>query len=317
MALLEQLSAIPEYTNRVNSNINALQKKFNLVKALLSQPLSNDNYNDAFHLFYEIFDVMPVLHNNVSLPIIIRGRPYHKSESLFNEKWQLSYNETQTDKIELGRFNQIKEPLFYGSLPTDEGISQQIMSAALECCKKFFNREHNESTQDVAIGFWKITTPFNLVNLCFDDVHLQYNKEMKEGIQEFLIAIKSSLNSAAAKFIEEFFRFFSKLSRRLMANNENYQVLGPLFIGLRYYSNSINKTNIYGLMYPGAMSAGNGLNVVLTKDASDFITLKKVVMYRFQIHENNKDVSFYPCSDFVDVKNDRFEITNYIASKAI
>ena len=234
MDLSKQLSEKPQCINKVNESVFKLQCLFDDVKKLLNKPISDDNYNSAFRIFYEIFDLLPVLKNNISLPGIMRARPLKKDEILPAEQWEISYNLKNNRYIPLGKFNQKEEPLFYGSLITDEGLEHQVLSACKECCKELSCKYNPPAVQDITLSSWVISEPFSVINLCFDDQHLRYNKELKEGVDSYLHAIKDNFAPRTSVFIETFFRYFSELSRTLMAKNENYQLLGPLFIGLRY-----------------------------------------------------------------------------------
>jgi hypothetical protein len=99
-----------------------------------------------------------------------------------------------------------------------------------------------------------------------------------------------------------------------MDKNECYQVLTPMFIAMKYYSETFNKELIYGLIYPSAMSLAKGLNVVLTRDAvKQFLRLDKVVMYRYcLVKPERKTWIADKCSDIVKVKGHKFRITGYI-----
>lgn len=318
MDLSAELLKNPHYIKRVNESVEMLYSHFDELKKLLHKPLSDDNYDAAFKHFYEIFDVVPLMKLELNMPQIVRGRMHKNGDQLCNEHWQVSYNWRFQHKIELGRFNQRGEPLFYASLPTQSDEIDYIFTCSLECCKELSLEYNTPDVQDITLSGWAIEKPFYVINLAFDDLHLKYNPDLKESVSNYFKAIHANFSEPAAAFIESFLRYFSEVSRTRSNKNESYQLLGPLFIAIKYYSEHINKEPIYGLIYPSAMSMAKGLNVVLTRDAvKQFLRLDKVVMYRyFLVKPEGTTYVVDKCSDIVKVQGRKFKITNYIPAKA-
>ena len=315
MNLSKALNKNPNYVKRVNENVDKLRADFETIKKLLKEPLSDD----ALRPFFNIFEIIPILTVKLQMPQIVRGRPHQKGDPLCNERWQVSYNWRFKNKIKLGRFNREGEPLFYGSLPTQSEEMDYVLTCSVECCKELSLEYDAPNLQDITIGGWEIKKPFNVVILCFDDLHLKDNPELKSQVDTYVNTIKQHFSNEAASFIEEFFRYFSELSRTL--NNKCYNILVPFFVAIRYYAELNNYLNeagenepIYGIVYPSAMSLGKGLNIVVTREAvKQFLRLDKIVMYRYCLvkPERMKWVAD-KCSDIIEVKGRKFTITNYI-----
>lgn len=196
-----------------------------------------------------------------------------------------------------------------------------VLSCALECCKELSIEYGTPDLQDITGSGWMIEEPFNVVILCFDDLHLKDNPDLKAAVDNYLKTIRLHFSATAADFIEQFFRYFSELSRTTTDDNSCYKLLVPFFHALRYYGDhyhylteSTEPEPIYGLIYPAAMSLAKGLNVVLVRDAvKKFLRLDKIVMYRYFLVKPERTTWVADkCSDIIKVKGRKFTITNYI-----
>jgi hypothetical protein len=321
MDLAAALISNPAYVKRVNEGIDKLREHFAVVKSYLNQPLSDDNFDDAFKRFLDMFDLIPILKVKLPMPQIVRGRPHYPGDPLCDQRWQVSYNWRFQHKIKLGRFNQIAEPLFYASLPTESDEMDYVLSCALECCKELSIEYGTPDVQDITVSGWMIEKTFNVVILCFDDLHLSQNHDLKKSVYSFLETIHTHFSKEAAAFIEEFFRYFSELSRTIMDDNACYKILVPFFYAIRFYADNYHYQTeadtpepIFGMIYPGAMSMAKGLNVVLTREAvKKFLRLDKIVMYRyFLVKPERTRWIADKCSDIIKVRGHKFKITNYI-----
>ena len=318
--LAHQLENNPDYIKRVNKSITQVSKYFNEIKGLINKPLCDENFIIAYQRFIDIFDIIPLLIVKLPMPQIVRGRPLYKDDPLCTERWQISYNWRFQDKIQIGRFNRIKEPLFYGSLPTQSEKMDYVLTCALECCKELSLEYDVPDIQDITIGGWIIENAFNVVILCFDDRHLADNPDLKLAVDNYLMTVHKYFSKEAAEFVESFFRYFSELSRTIMDGNECYKLLVPFFASIRdyadkyeYVTNEGFKEPIYGMIYPSAMTLAKGLNVVLTREAvKNFLRLDKVVVYRYKLNRSLSTWTADKCSDIIKVKNHKFKITGYI-----
>lgn len=312
MDLLTELRNDPDYINVVNESYETLNGHFEKIKEILYKPLSDENFNDAAQRFYEIFSKIPLMTVPVIAPQLIRGRPHFKGDPLCSERWQITYNWRYRNTIKLGRFNQEREPLFYASLPTETEQVDYVLSSALECCKEL-SIEYPNDVQDITVSVWRIKERFNVINMCFDDVHLADNPELKRATDAFISIIFEAFTEPVALFIERFLKFFSELSGTVTEKNEAYQVLTAMFVTMRHHAKQVNQY-VNGLIYPSAMTLGKGLNIVLTRKAvKQYLKLDKVVMYRYVLVKPERTTYVADkCSDIVSVKNYKFKISGYI-----
>lgn len=312
MEISEILKEHPEYPKMVDDAIDNLEIRFERTKYLLTQPVSDDNFNEAFQNFHEIIKVIPLLKNEITIPQIVRARPNYEGE-MFTEQGQLSYNIACPKKIQLGRFNRKFEPLFYGALPVENSKVDYVMTSTLETCKELIDQDRPPKVQDLTISAWLVEKPFDIVNLCFNDKHLVKNLSLKESVDGYLKGINEHFTSRSSKFIKEFLFFYSDLSGQLCLDGKSYYVLTALFVAIRYYYKTTEKTRIYGLIYASAMTESEGLNIVLTRYAVDnFLKLDKVLIYRYLFEASTKTYMIYPCSKMAKVENGAFEITEFI-----
>jgi len=302
----------PEFVATVNRSVQHLNELFIRIKAYREKELSNDNIANCYDLFIEVFDLVPIMKNAMPTFQIVRGRPHWQGDDLPSYRWQLSYNWVNRDKINFGRFNREAEPVFYASVPTESKEMDYVLSSGLECCKELALEYGNPNVQDITMSGWLINQSFPVVNLCFDDLHLGDNPELKASIYGFLRTIKEHFSDDAAAFIEQFYRYFSELSRSKPSDFDAYKILVPFYNAIKnYWLNTMGET-IYGLIYPSAASEAKGLNIVLEREAVKcFLKLDKVIMYRYVFVKDENRYVAAPCSDMSKVHGHRFEITNY------
>jgi hypothetical protein len=107
-------------------------------------------------------------------------------------------------------------------------------------------------------------------------------------------------------------RFASDLSCCTQPGNA-YYILNALYYAMLYYYDKTYGVLPAGMIYPSAMSESKGLNIVMIPPAVDgYLKLDKVVMYRFFLVKEEKQYMSYPCSDLVDVIDNKFSITDYV-----
>lgn len=291
-------------------NLNIMQQKLALVDSLLYQPVNDINFNTAVKAIHFMVDKIPLMINYMDPVMIVRSRPNY--DELFSEQADISYNSKCLEKIAAGRFNRPLEPLFYGSLAVENPDTDHVLACALESCKELIDKERPPSVQDLTVGRWFITQTFPVLNLCFDEKHLEGNKNLKAATEAYLSEIKAFFSTEAYKFVIQFMSFFSELSRSVDKDKNYYYILNAFFYAVRYYYANTRDTVVPGIIYPGAMSEALGLNIVLVPQAVDrFLKLDLVVMYRFVLVKGTKQYVGDICSNFVQVKDEKFVITGY------
>lgn len=320
MNSIADLKANKQLISDVNSSVADLWSYFDDIISTRHYRFTDEDIdekvNRVFQNFVKIIKLVPLMASIVEIPQIVRGRANYNSE-IFSTQEQISYNKTCPEHIAFGRFNQACEPMFYGSLPTETKNVDYVLSCALECCKELTAETAELKYQDITVGGWLVKEPFPVINLCFDDAHLEENPSLKEQVHSYLATIKECFSPAANEFIRAFLQYFSNLSGSLGETDFHYFATTALLHAIKWYYAAVVEDPKYGLIYPGAMSEKKGLNIVLTTDAVDkFLSLDKVVMYRYYLirPEKTKYVA-YPCSDMARPLNGNFTITNYIPGK--
>lgn len=159
MDFQQELTDYPGYVAHVNESLPLLLEYFTFIKALKDKPCTDENFNNAFQSFVKVFEIIPMMVSFIEVPQIVRGRVNTDETPFFSEEWEISYNSKFADFIKLGRFNQEAEPLFYGSLPTENKQEDYLLSCALECCKELSDLDRPVDVQDITIGGWLIKKP--------------------------------------------------------------------------------------------------------------------------------------------------------------
>jgi hypothetical protein len=296
MALFKQ-RGLDAYLNR---DLSKFQERFETLQLLLDKPANNDNYEQAFGIFYDIIDAVPLLYNELNGSDIFRAQT-NKPNELFNSQSRISYNKTNPKLIGPGKFNVWYEPMFYGCLPyrpvNDNEYLPPYLTATFETCKELKSR--TIPLQDFTIGQWKNKSPFHVINLCFDDFHLAHNYELKRANDEYVKNLTANLSSPAGDFVHQLFKYYSELCRT-GSNEGSYYILTALFNAIRqYYGNENAEVN--GLISCSAATDGVGLNIVLTPAAvNKYLYLNAAFMYRFfLVQPEAQKYAAYPCSEII------------------
>jgi hypothetical protein len=287
----------------LSRDLPIFKSKFERLQQLLELPANNDNYNEAYQLLYFIFDAIPIMYNRLIDVDIFRAQP-NKPNELFITQQRISYNNDLT-KISPGKFNAWYESMFYGCLPYKPSVEKDYLPpsavAALECCKDLTNINTEFLLKDITIGRWQIQSELNVVNLCFDEVHLGNNPELRDVNSKYLNTLLEVYNSSAGDFVKNIFEYFSTLCRT-GTNEKAYYVLTALYSALRDYYKTECSVFVDGLISSSAASEGRGLNIVLTPDAvKKNLILNAVMMFRFfLVMPEARTYVSYPCSEMIE-----------------
>ncbi|RZK25561.1 MAG: hypothetical protein EOO43_05220, partial [Flavobacterium sp.] len=190
MNTIDDLRSNLQLINNVNNNVPYLWECFDNIVRLknrsFTDPDIGDTINNVSQRFFEIINLVPLMATFIDIPQIVRGQRNSKEEPMFSTQTRISYNTSRLDLIEFGRFNQKGEPMFYGSLPTNSKKVDYVLSCALECCKEISAEVRDYKYQDITVGGWLVKEKFPVVNLCFDDDHLNENPSLQESVHYYL-----------------------------------------------------------------------------------------------------------------------------------
>ena len=118
------------------------------------------------------------------------------------------------------------------------------------------------------------------------------------------------MTAAAFDFVRRFMHYFSEMSGRQSLKKREYYILTALFYAIRFYYKEHLKTDIDGLIFAGAGSEKNGLNIVVMPQCADqCLKLDVVMMSRFERKE--KEFKTEKSSNMVYAKDGRFLIDGF------
>lgn len=305
----------------LHSKIDQFEDKFARLQQLLYLEPNNEVFQEAYELFYFIFDGVPLLVHTLTDVPIFRAQCNRLNE-LFSTQSRISYNKNRLDLIKPGKFNVWNQAVFYGSLPyqsvNENSYCPPSMTACLETCKNLSDKNVTTHMQDFTVGRWKIRHRFQAVNLCFDDVHLSQNVELQQTNKIFISNMTDFFCSRAGDFIKSIFQFFSSLCRS-SSTDRAYCVLTALFVSIQTYYKVNDLGHIGALISPSAATEGTGLNIVISTQIVDkHLILDAVRMYRyFLIMPDANAYSIYPCSEMIEnykqISEFNFQFNEYIA----
>ncbi|MDN3551003.1 hypothetical protein [Mucilaginibacter aquaedulcis] len=320
-SLDEQISLLKErgLDSYLKRDLHIFKQKFDRLRELLNEPANNKNFEEAYQLFYYIFDVVPMMYHRLSdMPIFRAAR--NKINEVFSIQSRISYNKN-ISAIPAGKFNVWYQPMFYGCLPygpsKPELYPPPRLVASLECCKDLYNDKTKLLIQDITIGKWQIREPINAINLGFDHVHLSRNPELKQVNEQFIKHIFEVYSGEAGHFIKDLLEYFSCLCRT-GSDEKSYYVLTALFNALKIYHETNNELKVDALISSSAASDGHGLNIVMTPEIVDrCLWLKAVIMDRFFLVSPERNTySIYPCTEIIEnhleVSDFHFQFKKYI-----
>jgi RES domain-containing protein len=308
---IDELAQNANLLKAIHESLPELETEFAKIQTLFDHDVSNERFSVAINCFYYIFDFIPLM----SLELrpgqmqLFRSRPNKKNE-LFSKQTDISYNSTNPEIIQAGRFNQPGKAAFYASLPVQKGKVEASGSACLETCKGLTDQENPVDLIDFTIGRWDVIKPFHVVNICFAEDHLQYSPDLGYAVASFFDNIKKTLSPESFAFVHRFLIFFSEMSGRQSLQQREYYILTAFYFALGCYYKDKKQEDVYGLIFPSAATERNGLNIVMTPEAVDLhLELDVVMMYRY--FRSDKIFVADRCSDMVKAKDGEFSITGF------
>jgi len=296
----------------LNNHLSVMEDKLSLIHGLLKQTVTDDGFNLAINAIHFMIDKIPL-----QMVKLEAGAPIFRARAnfgqIFSHQQEISYNIARADKITAGRFNRPLEPLFYGSLRVENPGIDPVLHCALECCKELIDDGQAPDIQDVTVGKWLNQGMMPVLNLCFDERHLSANPGLKHNMDRYRQELTEFISPQASEFVFRFMKFFSEQAWAVNKNESSYYIMNAFFYAVRYYYANTLNTAIPGIIYPSAMTDGQGLNIVLVPQAVDrFLRLDMVYMQRFSLDRKTKTYFSAPCSELARVTNGEFGFKNVL-----
>jgi len=280
--------------------------------SFLNKPINNENFSILCNLLFdELISKIPTPTLDIHAPVLIRSRP-NDDMNLFSEEWQISYNSRCPEKINPGRFNSPRQPMFYACAPGETSETNDLrLTSCLESDKSILSERNTKPIQYFTSGIWHIQKPLKVINLCYNENLMIANPTMKENVNAFIKEIYNIFPSASAPFIIEFWKFICDLAAKKDEIGSEHFLSTAFSTATFAYYREVMKKELDGIVYSSPVTKNYGINIVLNPNVVDtFLSLKSVYMIKFERDKNNSklyDIGI--CSKEVAVTNGKFELT--------
>jgi len=272
----EQLSQIEQLVNWTNEDIQEMRDAIDQINSFNPHPFSDETFIKAQDLWVRLISRIPLGFIELNHSHIVRAREL--TDKLFSTQDEISYPKITW----LGRFSFPNAPVFYGAVPHNNSQSY-LLTSMMETCKDITNDACTRQYFDFCIGRWKLNSPFYVMNLCMDDVHLANNTWIKGGLAKQLEDLKPVVNPTNYELIREFWELLSFFTTVEDPTQTNYFISSALFASIRSYYQHMRNVQINGVIYPSAKTDRVGLNIALVPEAADeFLSLTDATLFRVQ-----------------------------------
>lgn len=173
-----------------HNELGKLNEILGKVESYISNTPNAGEFTKIANLFLFLIQNLPLVIVELEAKGLIRARP-NRSDEIFSEEWQISYNSRDTEYIDLGRFNRKHESVFYGAIPTENEKVSMLLTGTLESCKEIFDKTNNAPFHDLTVGLWEVEKKFWVINLCFDNNHLDNNPRLEIAVKTQIEKFKS------------------------------------------------------------------------------------------------------------------------------
>ncbi len=141
--------------NWASNELLSLKSFFDAIKSGLKVQYTEKNFKITFENCLHFFSVVPVPALEVTEAYILRARENRGTE-VFNHQFEISYNNQCPSPIQPGRFNRVREPLFYGSIPLISQEAGFLVTSLVEASKSITNDKNTDTVFDFTVGRWKV-----------------------------------------------------------------------------------------------------------------------------------------------------------------
>lgn len=258
-------------------------------------------FEELVDVCYKIVCRIPVLVVKVEVPYIVRCRP-NENLQVFKHVSDLSYNPFE-EKIDYGRFNLKREPIFYAVTPSKpKNKFPEEFATILETCKDLKKQDTLISANRyVTLSYWTIAKPFFAAILSLYDDGINKNLTLENLHNLFESVFENKFTPESKKIISTLYRYLSNKASCIKESNNDYLITTAFRHALgKYYGQEVK-----AIIYSGAGSDNHCINIALTKNAVDeeYIKFDRGIMYEIRPTKEIK-----PFSEFAYPKRDGYLI---------
>lgn len=262
-------------------------------------------FNELVEMCFKIVCRVPIFVVEVDVPYIVRCRPNNNLQ-VFKNVSELSYNPFE-EKIDYGRFNLKREPIFYGVTPSKpKNNFPEELATIFETCKDL--KDENiilSSNRYVTLSYWKIVKRFFAVVCSLYDEGIVKNLTLEHMHTFFESNLANKFTTESRKVISTLHRYLSRKASCIKESNNDYLITTAFRHALeKYYGKEVK-----AIIYSGADSDNHCINIALTKSTVDekYIEFENAIMYEIRPTKEIK-----PFSEFAYPLRDDYFIFNAI-----
>lgn len=258
-------------------------------------------FEELVEICYKIVCRVPLLVVEVDVPYIVRCRP-NENLQIFKNVSDLSYNPFE-EKIDYGRFNLKREPIFYAVTPSKpKNKFPEEFATILETCKDLKKQDVVISANRyVTLSYWTIAKPFFAVILSLYDDGINKNLTLENMHNFFEGVFENKFTPESKQIISRLYRYLSSKASCIKESNNDYLITTAFRHALgKYYGQEVK-----AIIYSGADSDNHCINIALTKNTVDeeYIKFDRAIMYEIRPTKEIK-----PFSEFAFPKRDDYFI---------
>ncbi len=246
----------------------------------LEEKSKTSNFEELVDICYSIVQRVPIPLVKIDVNYIVRCRPNDPGQ-IFKQSSELSYNPNQ-DKISQGRFNLIKEPIFYAVLPSNSKNNYPPELATIfETCKDLKTILTIAKEKLVTLSYWKIAKEFFAISLSFYDEAKNKNDNIHNINTFFETILKNRFTDTSKEPLLKLYRFLSQKASHVKEDDSDYLITTAFKHALtKFYGKKIN-----AIIYSGADSENHCINIALSKDLVDekYIDFLGAIMYKIKL----------------------------------
>jgi hypothetical protein len=274
--------------------------------------ITEEHFNDVFNIWYQLVSELPLPIISVDANFILRSRPSKEFE-VFNDEADISYNSKCPDRIGPGRFNRPVEPVFYGTLPSDEQ-EKFIAAVSIESFKELISEGNIHDVLYYHFCKFLVKSPFPVMNLCFESRVLNQHPELNKVVMAHIQNLKDNLPPKSFEAIIRFWLYISRLASERKLCDQHYMINTALFCAIRHYYETRTTDLVNGMIYPSPMVYGNAINIVMMPHAVDlYLQADDCFIFKYiRAEDNVKSFETNICSKPSKVSGGKLNISDII-----